>query len=522
MDFGDRTLFKGLSFHITEGDRIGLVGDNGVGKTTLMRLLQGEIEPTHGRIQWHTQQHLIGYLQQDTANSEGTQSGGEKMKEALQQLWSQHPSLLILDEPTNHLDDKGVSWLLKGLNAFKGTVIIISHDRYFLDKWARSIMELEDGIITTYAGNYTDYRDEKARRLQAQRNAYEVQQANKKDIESQIKTLKQWSDKAHRESTIKARSSGSKMGVKEFYRAKAKKKDAQIKSKLKRLEKIKVEGVSKPKEERKQQFTIQEGQLKGTRVMDIEGLTKTFGKKCLFEKANFYIKRGEKIGVWGDNGCGKSTLLKILQGQVEADEGDIFVSPSVHVGYYSQKLDGLDLNQKVLDFFDMTYKEEISRLRTLLDNMGVHPDVLSGTLETLSQGELTRIRIAALIFQACDVIILDEPYNHLDLHSRERLEEVLASYNGTLLIVSHDRYLMKRLCDKLLVFENNRLWRYENGLESYLNRDVKTNREDQKLVLEYRLANVIGELNRHPAESPKYQELDDLYQQLMRERRELN
>lgn len=502
MSFGDRDILEDITMSIAEGERIGLVGGNGCGKTTLVRILLGELEASGGRVEWYTKQIRFGYLKQDLVYNEDTDSGGEKMKKALQEIWEDQANFLILDEPTNHLDDKGVSWLLKRLKSFQGTVLVISHDRYFLDQYVQRIVEIEKGKVSSYEGNYSSYRDEKKRRFEAQRNAYENQEAYKKDIAQQIRVLKQWSQKAHRESTIKAKMSGPTMGKKEYYRAKAKKKDTQIKSRIKRLEKIEVEGLKRPDEEKEVYFNLQETALKGKRVMEVDNLAKSYGKKVLFEKSSFYLLRGDKVGIWGVNGCGKSTLLKILQGIEYADQGEIFVSPSVKIGYYSQDLGDLDLHKKVLDLFEVHGSKELGKLRIVLDNLGIHAKMLETPLEKLSQGELSRVRIAKLIQEACDVIILDEPYNHLDLHSRERLEEVLDQYQGTLLIVSHDRYLLEKVCRQLLVFEDKKVKRLEYGLTEHLQRKNRpkaakmtdAQRRQEELLKEFRKAAEANEM----------------------------
>lgn len=557
-EFVQKQILKDISFDISVGERIGLVGANGAGKTTLVNILSQNLSYDSGSILWHKKSINIGYLKQDSAcekhncseenfksflqyssnlGLEKVQewkeekfynlSGGERTKIALSDVWAQNPDFLILDEPTNHLDYDGVSWLIKELKKYKGTVLVISHDRYFLDECAERILEIDEGRVYSYSGNYSFYREEKKRRYESKLKEYLIQEETKKKINEQIKVLKNWSAKAHRESRKKAIKLGGGIGGKEYFRVKAKKKDKQIKSRIKRLEKIEVEGVEKPKEEKKVDFDFQRAGLKGTRIIEAADIGKSFEDKVLFEKSSFYIQRGEKVGIFGKNGCGKTTLLKIILGKETLDEGEIFLSTGTKIGYISQDTKEIDMDKKVLDLFDISSKEERGSLQTILFNMGFDENMIEQKINTLSLGELTRLKIVKLITDDCSLLILDEPMNHLDIYSREKLEEVLQKYEGTIILVSHDRYMMQKICNKLLVFENQKIKRLEHTLKEYLESVQDISRQkcksnpEEKMVIENEMAFILGELNKYPKESSEYAKLDRKFESLVLKKKEL-
>lgn len=557
-EFAQKQILKDISFDISVGERIGLVGANGAGKTTLVNILSRNMSYDSGSILWHKKSINIGYLKQDSACEKhncseenfksflqyssnlglgkvqewkeekfDNLSGGERTKIALSDVWAQNPDFLILDEPTNHLDYDGVSWLIKELKKYKGTVLVISHDRYFLDECAERILEIDEGRVCSYSGNYSFYREEKKRRYESKLKEYLIQEETKKKINEQIKVLKNWSAKAHRESRKKAIKLGGGIGGKEYFRLKAKKKDKQIKSRIKRLEKIEVEGVEKPKEEKKVDFDFQRAGLKGTRIIEAADIGKSFEDEVLFEKSSFYIQRGEKVGIFGKNGCGKTTLLKIILGKETLDEGEIFLSTGTKIGYISQDTKEIDMDKKVLDLFDISSKEERGSLQTILFNMGFDENMIEQKINTLSLGEITRLKIVKLIADDCSLLILDEPMNHLDIYSREKLEEVLQEYEGTIILVSHDRYMMQKICNKLLVFENQKIKRLEHTLKEYLESVQDISRQkcksnpEEKMVIENEMAFILGELNKYPKESSEYVKLDRKFESLVLKKKEL-
>ena len=531
-EFGDKVILNDINFEIESGKKIGIVGSNGAGKTTLADMITNTIKPTSGQLLWQYNGMDIGYMKQATEylDLEETLSGGERTKKLLTQHLYSKKDFLVLDEPTNHLDYEGVKWLIKQIKAFKGAVVIISHDRFFLDQCIDSIMEIDQGKIVNYNGNYSFYREEKRRRYESQLHLFMEQEKLKSQIRGQIEELKGWSEKAHRESRKKAIATGNKFGGKEYNRVKAKKKDKAVKSRIKRLEKIEVGGLIKPEEEIKVLFQLEATKKVGDTILQAKDIRKFYGNKLIFNQSSFYVKRGEKIGVYGVNGCGKSTLVKAILKQVPL-EGEIRISEERKIGYISQDVLDIKEEKSILQVFEATNREEERQIRMALVQMGFSNDRLYDKSEVLSLGERMKLKLLLLIRQGCEVLILDEPTNHIDLHVREQLEETLKDYNGTLILVTHDRYMLEQLCDKLLVFENQIIRRYEYGIREYLERkeqkqvaqdeahrkEMKSNKED-KMLLENEIAYIIGQLSREKQGTPMYEELDNKYQELIKKR----
>ena len=560
--FGERDILKDISFDIRNGEKIGLVGWNGAGKTTLMKLLMGSIHPDSGSISRIPGTLKVGYLPQSTdytintdqemmeeakellrtlselglvksltkdGTSSDTLSGGERLKLALAKIWNQSPQLLCLDEPTNHMDMKGVHWLVSELNRFAGAAVIISHDRYFLDKTVSKIYEIEDCKLMEYEGNYTAYRQEKQRRLDQQTRDYGKQQRKIKLIENQVANLKQWSEKAHREAGKRDNPGERKqMGLKEFERVKAKKKDNQIKSKTKRLElELSKHKVEKPKEEVQVKFEFEMDGKRGKRILEAKGLTKQFGDRLLFEKSHFYVKHGERIGLIGENGAGKTTFIKMLLEQESTTKGSLWKSASLKIAYLSQEVSDMPKDKTAMEFLDLIGWEHVSKARTIFANMGMHEEKLNKPLETLSLGEKTRVKLVHMIMQEYDVLILDEPTNHLDLPSREQMEATLSTFNGTLVVISHDRYFMEKLCDKLLVIENKRIKRVETGLKEYeesKREQVSSSEKEARekvAILEARITELLGKISMVNKDSQEYSDIDNELLKLMQLKKEL-
>jgi macrolide transport system ATP-binding/permease protein len=568
--YGDLSVLQNVNFDIANEERIGLVGMNGSGKTTLANIIFGSLSLDGGAVTLHRQQMKIGYLLQSTSYTVNTfhnmvdkedltikgddflefsshlglkkvqewnaerirgLSGGEKTKLAIAHIWASKPDMLILDEPTNHLDFQGVEWLISELKSYGAATLVISHDRYFLDHTVERIIELEDGISINFPGNYTFYREEKSRRHRSQLHQYEEQKKYEQKIEMEIARLKNWSNKAHREAG-KTGKMAEMRGVKEFYRSKAKKMDQQVKSRIKRLEKIEIEGVTSPKEEAKVQFDWNSPEKRGRRIIEAEQLTKSFGDRTLFRDSSFYIQRGEKIGLLGPNGCGKTTLLQMIIGGETMDSGKLWVSPTAKIAYLTQDVTGLDPKRSVLDLLHGTHADrvEVGKARTLLANMGIDESMLIKPIQQLSLGERTRIKLAQLLMRDQDLLILDEPTNHLDLTSREQLEETLTTYSGTLIVVSHDRYFLEKTCDKLLIFAEGKIQKIESGFEEYMEKTEQKkstsigNKEqliEQKMIVENRIVFLLGELSKHSPTDSQYEALDLEFKRLIEQKKRL-
>ena len=559
--FGDLSILKGVSLDLRRGEKIGLVGSNGAGKSTLANIISGEMATDAGTILRYDQDIRVGYLRQaaayslntlnavlaersesflETASQMGLSqvahwdeerfqalSGGEKTKLALAQVWTSRPDLLILDEPTNHMDIHGVEWLAEEMKKYQGAALIISHDRWFLDQVVTRIYELEWGKAKEYPGNYSFYRQEKQRQFASQLHRYQTEQKEQREIEAEITRLKQWSAKAHREA---GKTDGH---LKEYGRKKAKLRDQQIKSRIKMLERKRSEGTKLPREESRPQFEFEAAGKRGRRIIEATNLSKRYGQKTLFANSDFFIQRGEKLGLIGPNGCGKTTLIRIILNQEKQDSGELWLSPSLKPCCLSQDITDIDTEQNALEIMGVSQKDEVTQVRTMLANMGFDAAMIAKPAAKLSLGERTRLKLAAMIIKQNDLLILDEPTNHLDLHSREMLEETLLDYDGTIIIASHDRYLLERVCDKLLVFADGTITKLAYGFKEYKQKTEeadtgtgpKTKAETDKenlLVIETRMAWIVNELSKYTPEDEQYMKLDKECQKLVQKKRKLS
>ena len=383
----------------------------------------------------------MGFTEDEFSKPVATLSGGQKTRVALGRLLLQNPDLIILDEPTNHLDMNSIAWLETYLLNYKGAVLIVSHDRYFLDRIAGKVIEIDQSKATTFMGNYSDYAVKKEQLRVAAWNAYMNQQREIKHQEEVIEKLKSF----NREKSIKRAESREKM-----------------------LDKIEV--IEKPSEVRADmKLTLMPRILSGNDVLTVEHLAKSFDSHKLFTDVNFEIKRGEHVAIIGDNGSGKTTLLKILNGLVPADQGTFRLGSNVEIGYYDQE-------HHVLHS-DKTLFEEISDDYPYLNNTQIR-NVLAAFLFTgedvfkrisdLSGGERGRVSLAKLVLSNANFLILDEPTNHLDIMSKEILEDALNGYEGTILYVSHDRYFINRTAHRILDLTEGQFVSYVGNYDYYL------------------------------------------------------
>ncbi|TDK59337.1 ABC-F type ribosomal protection protein [Bacillus salipaludis] len=548
-----RKILDNVHFDIKMGERIGLVGYNGTGKTTLANLIMGRLKPDSGTVEY-IKECKIGYLTQsidyeftnfveaivdkkdllEHTSQLGLEkvydweehrlqhlSGGEKLKLALSLIWSSKPDFLILDEPTNHLDFKGIKWLISELKKFPGPILIISHDRYFLDETINRIFEIENKKLHFYNANYSEFRKEKQKRTEDQLHKYTVQKKKQEEIEGQMEQLKSWSDKAHQNSTKQGRD----FGTKEYHRVKAKKRDSQVKSKNKRLQnELNKNKIDKPSEEAVVSFQFEADGKRGKRIIEAKDLTKTYDNRNLFQDAKFYINYGERIGLLGENGCGKTTLLRMVLGQEPPTKGTLWKSQSIKIAYLSQDVHDLQEETTAIDALGFTEREDIFRARTLLANLGLKEELITKPIGTLSLGERTRVKLVDMLMKEYDVLILDEPTNHLDLPSREQLENTLNEFTGTIITVSHDYYFLNKICDKLLVFENHKIKRMEMKPEEYLNKEKSNPNvsiKEELMVIENRLATVLGELSLLDQKHPNYFVLDREFKELIAQKKRL-
>ena len=531
--FGTHEVLKGVSFTLQEQERMGLVGVNGCGKSTLMKIIAGEESADSGSV--NIQKGLrIGYLAQqgelsgqetvrevlesvfeplvrmeeemrsleqemaehgadaemlrrlggrydaltreferqngygwrsqvtgvlkglklwDMRDMEtGLLSGGERTRLCLGRMLLSEPDLLLLDEPTNHLDLKSIAWLEEYLNSYRGAVLVISHDRYFLDHVCGRMAELILGTAETYTGNYTQYTEKRAEVYETRMKAWELQQ---KEIARQEAVIAMYR-RFNREKSLRL-----------------------ARSREKRLEKI--ERLEKPQEEDTVQFRFDTRRRTGEDVLQAEGLEKSYGERILFRDVKMHIRAGDRIALIGDNGTGKTTLLRCLTGEEKPDHGSIRWGTGVDIGYYDQHQAGLNEQKTVLDeVWDRFPRMEQYEVRGALGMFLFTGDDVFAPVHTLSGGEKGRVALTELMLRKDNVLLLDEPTNHLDMDSREVLEEALADYPGTILAVSHDRYFINRFAEKVFVLEEEGIREYLGNYDSYfakISRDAEPDGE---------------------------------------------
>jgi ATP-binding cassette, subfamily F, member 3 len=522
--FGGNAIFENLSLEIHEGDRVGLVGRNGSGKTTLFKLLAGEETPDSGQIHWRkgtsigylaqipmfqsettaldvlktafatlvemekqmkelelemarqdvTPDQLdryvekYGQLQDQYTNLGGYEmdanidrisnglsiqslldksfqslSGGEKTKIGLAQLLLKQPDLLLLDEPTNHLDLMSVEWLGQFLKEYKGTVVIVSHDRYFLDDVVTKMLDLEDGEITSYIGNYSVFVKEKEDRLLKEFQAYEEQQKKIKKMKEAIKRLREWANRAN------PPNEGLHKRARNMERA------------LERMEKLDRPILNR----KKMNLEMEVADRSGKDVVVMKGVTKSFGDQLLFKDANLHIQFRERVAMVGENGTGKSTLIKMLLQNEKADGGELKLGSNVKIGYLSQHIFPDKKDETVIEVFRDEVKVTEGEARHILARFLFYGHSVFRKVSQLSGGEKMRLRLAQMMYQDLNFLILDEPTNHLDIESREVLEEALEEFNGTILAVSHDRYFLDKLFDRIYWIKDKRLYPFAGGYQ---------------------------------------------------------
>lgn len=383
----------------------------------------------------------LGFAEEDFTLNVNTLSGGQKTRVALGRLLLSKPDIILLDEPTNHLDMESISWLENYLLNYSGAVLIVAHDRYFLDKIVSKIIELDNGNATVFSGNYTDYASKKAILRNMQLKEYLNQQREIKHQEEVITKLKQF----NREKSIKRAESREKMLNK-------------------------MEFVDKPEIlNDKMDITLEPNVISGNDVLTVDNLTKGFDGTVLFDNICFQIKRGERVALIGSNGTGKTTILKLINGIIPADSGSIYLGAKVNIGYYDQEHHVLDPDKTIFDEIRDAYPDlNNTQIRnTLAAFLFTNEDVFK-YIKDLSGGERGRVSLAKLMLSNANFLILDEPTNHLDITSKEILENALNSYTGTVLFVSHDRYFINSTATRIIELANKTVVNYIGNYDYYL------------------------------------------------------
>lgn len=523
MTFIERNLFTDVSFDVEERDKVGFIGANGVGKTTLFKILNGEISPVSGTVTFsknvrpgYMEQHAcnnpradvyhellsvfdhlsdmeteisalthqidnksgnldelverqtmlieqferaggltyksrtrsallgLGFSENDFTMPVGNLSGGQRSKLCLAKLLLSQSNMLLLDEPTNHLDIDAIAWLEGFLRDFKGAMIIISHDRYFLDNVTNKTIELEHNRAMVYKGSYSEFVKKKESVNESLKNKYEHDLKEIKRIEGIVEQQKRWGQ-AHN-----------------FITAASKQKEA---------DRIKDGLVAPESELETMRMHFEPRCESGNDVLICKNLAKSFDDKQLFKNVDIHIRKGERVFIIGGNGCGKTTLFRILTGKTPMDSGEYDYGANVEIGYFDQMQQNLDLSKTALDevwdtFPNMTQTEVRSALASFL----FKGDEVFKPLSKMSGGERARVSLLKLMLKGSNFLLLDEPTNHLDASSREELEKTLLDYSGTMLIVSHDRYFINKIADRILLLTNNGVKEYLGNYDYYLER----------------------------------------------------
>lgn len=392
----------------------------------------------------------VGFTKEQLSQVATKLSGGELTRLGLARLLLQQPDLLLLDEPTNHLDLEALNWLEEYLIDYKGAVIVVSHDRYFLDRVCTSVTEVHFGVSESYAGNYSRYVALRAERFASRNKAYELQQ---KEIRRQREIIKRYRS-FNREKSIRAAESREKALAR-------------------------MELVERPEEEKQINFSFRARRRMGEDALKATGVSKAFGDKQVLNNVSFSMRTGERAVLLGANGVGKSTLLECLMGRQQADTGDIWFGVNADKGYYDQKQQTLTGSKTVLDeVWDAFPRLEQHEVRGALGRFLFSGDEVFATIDTLSGGERARVALTKLMLRRDNFLIMDEPTNHLDADSREELEQALAGFEGTILAVSHDRYFINRIASRLLFLDANGIRSFDGGYDAWMASQGKTGLQD--------------------------------------------
>lgn len=529
--FSERLIFKmEQSLYIYSGDRIGIVGVNGAGKSTLLHILAGMEEPDSGDVKIYGTTAIFSQLgKEEKRPSEqlqskwkvkdlrfSTMSGGEKTRLKLANVLANEPNLLFLDEPTSHLDLDGIDHLEEELKKHKGALVLISHDREFLDSLCTKIIEIESAKVIEYKGNYSAYRDQKEHNRQRHQAEYEAYVKEKTRLQQaareKAQKVKSMKKKPRRMSYSDAKAA---MG-----NAEVNKKQGSLSKSVKAIEKRidQLEKKERPKEIEVVQFNLNYfSQIHNKTVVQAQEVTKSFDDRLLFNDLSFIVKPGMKVALIGENGAGKSTLLNMIYSR----DPQFTLSNAVEIGYFHQDLSLLDVNKTILENVQQSSNYPESFIRTVLARLLFKQNDVYKVVDNLSGGERVKTALTKLFLGHYNMLLLDEPTNYLDIFSQEALEQVLIAYPGTIIFATHDRRLMKTLADHLLIIENKTVRSFSGNYDSYVKKKQEddgrsSNIEEERLRLELELSDVIGRLSISRKEDNK-EELERRYDQLIKE-----
>lgn len=487
--FGDKVIFQDASCGIQEGDKIGIIGINGTGKTTFLNILAGKEETDEGSVvrqngirlayltqhpEYAKEDTVFSFACKDTDESDWQAmsevksilnrlgftdygekmehlSGGQKKKAALARTLAGNFDVLLLDEPTNHLDEAMLQWLEDYLNRFKGTVIMVTHDRYFLDRVSNRILEISHGSIYSYEANYSKFLE-----LKAQREEMEL--ASERKRQSILRIEMEWAKRGCRARTTKQR------------------------ARLDRLEALK--NGSAPVSDAVAELDSVETRM-GKKTVELHHVTKGYGEKKLIEDFNYILLKNQCLGIIGPNGCGKSTLLKLMAGKIQPDAGEVEIGETIRMGYFAQDVPDMDSNQRVIDYirdiaeYVPTRDGKITASQ-MLERFLFTPDMQYAPVSRLSGGEKKRLHLLSILMQAPNFLALDEVTNDIDIPTMAILEDYLTSFSGIIVAVSHDRYFLDNIADRIFAFDaDGHLRQYEGGYTDYL--ETKKAREAVKM-----------------------------------------
>ena len=507
--YGDRLILDIENLCVYDQDRIGIVGVNGAGKTTLLNLLSQRIEPDEGWVKLYGKCSCISQLeppeeeaiQQEIASKfkvpqiyHTSMSGGEKTRFKLAAGLSQNNTIIFADEPTSNMDIEGIQLVENSFAKFSGALVLISHDRDLLDSLCTKIIEIEEGKIKTYSGNYSEYIKQKTGERELAQFEYEQYVKEKKRLERVIISTRE-KVKSMRKNPRRMGNSEARLHKMGSQKAKAN-LDRTVKNVESRIQHLEVK--EKPSKIEKIKLDIGDVQKLYNKVI-IEGkeLNKSFGEKVIFKNAQFHVEKGVKAGLIGPNGCGKTTLLKMILNQ----EPPIKIAPNVRIGYFSQELSILEENMSILDNVMAESVYEESFVRILLARLLFKGDSVYKKVRILSGGERVKVSFAKIICSDFNLLILDEPTNYLDLNSLEVVEEVLGEYEHSLLFVSHDRRFINSVANQIMTIEDHKIKTFKGSYEEYMASRTKVrDREKEQiaeeiLLLETRLTEVISRIS---------------------------